>query len=296
MDAVLGVGPTRAAAAYATASTALSSKSLLQQRLGSISDPAQKMALTIGAYGAQQQQTLITAQSAADQYWENYQSPTAFDGPPQLPVSLATPLAAAQQALDATRTTFNSLGLNQVNLAAQYLRGGGDVGLIQGVGFNAAMAAASQLQYDRSAGASSDIEPYVDAAFLGAGYATKLMSVGEAANIVTENTIKTGTHVVYQSLDASGNVNYIGITNDLERRAAEQLGQKGIRIQAIPGLTNLSRTDAQAVEQVLIENYGLGKNGGTLINKINSISPTNPIYPKAFQRGTQILQTVKYPG
>ena len=67
-------------------------------------------------------------------------------------------------------------------------------------------------------------------------------------------------------------------------------------IQRIPGLSNLSRADARAVEQVLIENFGLGKNGGTLLNKINSIAETNPGYAQAIQRGVQILRSVNFPG
>lgn len=39
-----------------------------------------------------------------------------------------------------------------------------------------------------------------------------------------------------------------------------------------------SRPDARAVEQVLIEYYGIGSNGGSLINKINSIAQSNPAY------------------
>jgi filamentous hemagglutinin len=39
----------------------------------------------------------------------------------------------------------------------------------------------------------------------------------------------------------------------------------------------MSAADAQAVEQVLIENFGLAKNGGTVLNRINSIESTNLI-------------------
>ena len=56
----------------------------------------------------------------------------------------------------------------------------------------------------------------------------------------------------------------------------------------------LSRADARAVEQALIETHGLGKNGGTLINKINSISPTNPNYAAQLQRGYELLQKIGY--
>lgn len=43
-------------------------------------------------------------------------------------------------------------------------------------------------------------------------------------------------------------------------------------------MKGLSRSDARAVEQALIEIHGLMKNGGTLINKINSIAKSNPNY------------------
>ena len=50
------------------------------------------------------------------------------------------------------------------------------------------------------------------------------------------------------------------------------------------------------IEQVLIENYGLGKNGGTLLNKINSIAESNPIYADAIERGSDFLAWARYDG
>ena len=50
------------------------------------------------------------------------------------------------------------------------------------------------------------------------------------------------------------------------------------------------RTARRAVEQVLIDLHGLGKNGGTLINKINSIARDNPIFEDAMKRGAEILK------
>ena len=100
--------------------------------------------------------------------------------------------------------------------------------------------------------------------------------------------------VVYRSVNAAGLVQYVGITVDLEVRAAAHLAEKGIEITSIPGLSNLSRPDARAVEQVLINTYGLGKNGGALLNQINSISKTNPIYESAIQRGTELLIQAGY--
>jgi filamentous hemagglutinin len=104
------------------------------------------------------------------------------------------------------------------------------------------------------------------------------------------NGSKTGgKNIVYQSVDEAANVNYVGITNNLARRAAEQLKNKAISIDAIPGLSNLSRADARAAEQVLLESHGFGKNGTMLINKINSIAKTNPIYAEALRRGKELL-------
>jgi len=60
---------------------------------------------------------------------------------------------------------------------------------------------------------------------------------------------------VYTST-VGGKVNYVGITNNIERRAGEHIATKGIVIARVPGLTSLSRADARAVEQVLINDNG----------------------------------------
>ena len=59
-------------------------------------------------------------------------------------------------------------------------------------------------------------------------------------------------------------------------------------------MSGLSRSDARAVEQALIEIHGLRKNGGTLLNRINSISPLNPSYARRVQRGYDLLQSIGY--
>lgn len=59
---------------------------------------------------------------------------------------------------------------------------------------------------------------------------------------------------------------------------------------------SLSRSDAKAVEQTLIELHKLEKNGGTLINKINSIAKSNPGYEDAIKRGGEILLEIGYEG
>jgi RHS repeat-associated protein len=117
--------------------------------------------------------------------------------------------------------------------------------------------------------------------------------IGWAAEALADSgAINTGVNAVYRSVNAAGDVQYVGITNNLARRAAEHAGR--FVIEEIPGLSNLSRADAKAVEQVLIETHGLASNGGTLLNKINSIASTNPAYAQALQRGAQILKQVGY--
>lgn len=101
--------------------------------------------------------------------------------------------------------------------------------------------------------------------------------------------------VVYQSVKTGENaVQYVGITNNLSRRALEHLAEKGIQIEQIQKLGQLSRADARAVEQALIEIHKLGKEGGTLLNKINSISHTNPQYADRLKRGLELLEESGY--
>lgn len=100
-------------------------------------------------------------------------------------------------------------------------------------------------------------------------------------------------HFVYRALNEAGEVIYVGITNDIVRRAQEHLRTKGIEITKF--LSGLSAYDARAVEHVLIEIHGLGKNGGTLLNEINSIAKKNPICADALKRGKEILEKIGYP-
>ena len=102
-------------------------------------------------------------------------------------------------------------------------------------------------------------------------------------------------NVVYRSVQ-NGVTKYVGITNNFERRAAEHFASKGMFIEGIQGLENLARKDARAVEQTLIDHFGLSKNGGSLINKINSIAKTNPVYDEAKKRGAELLKRVNFPG
>ena len=104
-------------------------------------------------------------------------------------------------------------------------------------------------------------------------------------------TIEAGENIVYHSIK-NGVTQYVGITNNLARRAAQHLAKKGITIS--PLMKNLTRADARAVEQALIVIHKLGKKGGTLLNKINSISPKRPDYARQLQRGYELLKSVGY--
>ncbi len=100
-----------------------------------------------------------------------------------------------------------------------------------------------------------------------------------------------GTTTVYVSV-SNGVTQYVGITNNLARRAAQHLAKKGINIE--PLMQGLSRSDARAVEQALIEIHGLMKKGGTLLNRINSIGPNNPAYKSQLERGYELLKSIGY--
>ena len=95
---------------------------------------------------------------------------------------------------------------------------------------------------------------------------------------------------VYQAKGGDGKIIYVGITDSFKSRAAAHLREKSIQIDKIDGLTDLSRKDARAVEQLLIEVHKLGRNGGSLINKINSISAKSPNYTQARVRAIEILK------
>jgi hypothetical protein len=127
---------------------------------------------------------------------------------------------------------------------------------------------------------------------LGAGAVANEVANGVRGIVGAVSGAARGSMTVYRSLNAAGDVQYVGITNNLARRAAEHLRGSGIQIEKLMG--GLSRTDARAVEQALIEVHGLGRNGGTLLNRINSIARSNPAYADQLRRGYELLQTVGY--
>jgi RHS repeat-associated protein len=124
-----------------------------------------------------------------------------------------------------------------------------------------------------------------------------ILFVGGAAGVMTSFLSReiSGNVLVYRSVNMrTGEVQYVGITDSFARRAAEHLASKGIAIQEVKNLGSLTRYDARAVEQALIQYYGLGRNGGSLLNRINSIAPTDPDYAGALLRGYTLLQRAGY--
>ena len=146
-------------------------------------------------------------------------------------------------------------------------------------------------------GAKSVYDAYRDEEY-GLALFRGIFFVAAAREVITSGTpsLNTGEVGVYRSINPeTGEVQYVGITKSFEARAAAHLREKGIEIEEIEHLQNLSRDDARSVEQVLIEYYGLGKNQGTLLNKINSIAPSNPKYADMLRRGNEILQQAGFP-
>ena len=115
----------------------------------------------------------------------------------------------------------------------------------------------------------------------------RIVSAAQRCASVSANNVS-----VYVSKTAEGLTRYVGITNNLARRASEHLTTKGINIEPI--MRGLTRPDARAIEQALIETHGLEKNQGALMNLINSISQKNPEYAKQLQRGYELLKSIGY--
>ena len=152
----------------------------------------------------------------------------------------------------------------------------------------AGLAAEAQLHTRWAAPALAQVESVA----LSAEGATIALAPGAVAMAEHERDAQRTS--VYVSLNAQRQVQYVGLTDDMARRAAEHLRERGLQIQKLLG--GLSREDARAVEQVLIEIHGLEKNGGTLLNRINSIARDNPKYAALLRRGLELLESIGYQG
>jgi len=120
-----------------------------------------------------------------------------------------------------------------------------------------------------------------------------------AANVVekqlqsaVQKEVKAGTTTVYRSFAADGTVQYVGITKNFASRQAQHLASKGIQIEKL--YSNLPRELARGIEQALINMHGMQKNGGTLMNLINSVSKINPAYRQRLLMGYRYLRKMGY--
>jgi len=109
-------------------------------------------------------------------------------------------------------------------------------------------------------------------------------------------TSPNGPYSVYLGTDDESTLNYVGITKRApEERFQEHQNAIGSGRETLNYSTeysNLSEFDAHYVEQSYINEYGLQKNGGQLVNKINSISPQNLAGTMSVSTAAQLQSTL----
>ncbi|HEX7018164.1 MAG TPA: RHS repeat-associated core domain-containing protein [Patescibacteria group bacterium] len=103
-----------------------------------------------------------------------------------------------------------------------------------------------------------------------------------------EESRSTAEYIVYGGYDkVTGALKYVGITcRDLATRVAEHLRsgdpQKILNYEVLHRAKGF--TTAKGSEQTYMDTHKLVKDGGQLVNKINSISPSNPVLDQAKQQ------------
>ncbi len=105
-----------------------------------------------------------------------------------------------------------------------------------------------------------------------------IYSHADPADVLEQARIQTGqgTSSVYVGKDANNVIRYVGRTDRApEIRFGEHFrdGRKSVIVKFETITNTLDHNGSRVAEQVLINKYGLQKDGGQLINKINSISP-----------------------
>ncbi len=84
--------------------------------------------------------------------------------------------------------------------------------------------------------------------------------------------IGSGNSSVYIGYDKNGVIRYVGRTDRLPKIRFAEHYRKGLELDFNTIKNSLDHQGSRIIEQQLINTYGLGKNGGQLYNKINSIS------------------------
>lgn len=87
---------------------------------------------------------------------------------------------------------------------------------------------------------------------------------------------------VYRGVDEAGNPAYVGVSNNLSRRAAQH-GDRFSRLDPVT-TTPVTRGEARAIEQALI------LRNPSYQNQINAISPNRPFYDEAVAYGEAWLR------
>jgi RHS repeat-associated protein len=120
-----------------------------------------------------------------------------------------------------------------------------------------------------------------------------LSKVPKATRVVQSVTraVKRATSARNNSVYIAGPASrpsYVGITKNYANRATQHR-RVGRTIQPTT-VRNVSRFDAHAVEQAMINKHRLQRNGGSLANKVNSVSRRDVLYRVYVWRGNQILR------
>ena len=118
----------------------------------------------------------------------------------------------------------------------------------------------------------------------------------EEGNYNVQVTIE-GEYSVYYGKNSEEAVKYVGITKrNPEIRWAEHLAsntkRNTLRYELVQEATGLTKNQARILEQQYINLYGLEKNGGQLLNQINSIAPSRW---NSFNIRIDVIQVPKLP-
>ncbi len=113
--------------------------------------------------------------------------------------------------------------------------------------------------------------------------------------VVTQTpNMKGGPYSVYEGRDGNGDLRYAGITKQDPQARFNQHGRatgSGREdLDYSPRYSNFSEYGAHKMEQSYIDKYGMQKNGGQLLNKVNSISPSYQIGGSGASNANMISQ------
>lgn len=148
--------------------------------------------------------------------------------------------------------------------------------------------------FARTALVATGIQAVIALAVVGAVYLAGAAVAAYAAVEAAGLTITAMTVGSLASQEAQSNVvymskagDYVGRTSDIVSRTAYWASQ-GRDISPVQGLTNLTYGQSRGAEQALIEYFG-GPNGSQLVNKINSVSKSSPLYASLKETGTELI-------